>query len=72
MCPVLYHEKTARDAALLNRNASKAACERDTLEWTFHRFHQFSYLNLCVATIRFSLKRVQKCAENCAGVSDID
>lgn len=35
MCPRLYREITARDVALLNRNASKAACKRDTLELTF-------------------------------------
>lgn len=60
MCPVLYHEITARDVALLNRNASKTACERDTLELTFYDFHQSGHLNLCVATLKFALKGVQK------------
>lgn len=72
MCPVLYHKITARDVALLNRNASKAACERDTLELAFYHFHQFRYLNLGVATITFSVKQVEKYGENCVAVGDID
>lgn len=60
MCLVLYHEITARDVALLNRNASKAACELGTLELTFYDFHQSRHLNLCVATIKFAWKGVQK------------
>lgn len=72
MCPVLYHEITARDVALLNRNASKAACERDTLELIFYHFHQFIHLYICGSTIKFALKHAQKYDEICTAVSVVD
>lgn len=72
MCPVLYHEITARDVALLNRNASNAACEQDALELIFYHFHRFIHLYIWGSTIKLALKQEQKYDEICAAVSVID